>query len=339
MPLGTYASDDPLPARGHPTCPDVEAALRGAARGPQPGPRAWADGLSDGPLRLPEGCALRWLAPSQACEALPGLLVLLGDSLSRNLAWALQQSLSGNYASGPLTGFQPPLDSPSQGLFFPRDWHNLCTCDELYRICAHVHPPPSPKHFSAVCPAWWAVPPGAPAPIQLLQWFGGFFNASHLDGLLASPWPAAGGAPWSAAAPPRARRAVLVAEIGPGWGHGFVAGSPEVGAFLDAVFDAAARAARGGGARVVCYLIPAPVDAQKPGEWAGVQGLEATLKMHQFVADKCAQRGGRVLDGLALTRDTYTRDGTHYATRAMTVVAQALLNLLLQPWPDEAEGA
>ena len=119
MPAGSVVSDAPLPPVGHPSCADVEAALRGAVRGAQPAAaRAWGDGLSDGPLTLPAGCALRWLSPAQACGALPGLLVLLGDSLSRHLAFALMQVLSGNYAAGYMLGFQRPPDDPFNSLFF-----------------------------------------------------------------------------------------------------------------------------------------------------------------------------------------------------------------------------
>ncbi len=338
MPLGTVISDAPLPSHAHPSCADVEGALARAVRGGGGGDssRVWGDGNSDGALQLPAPCALRWLSPAQACGVLPGLLVLMGDSLSRHLAFALSQVLSGNYAAGPLLGFQPPHDDPANGLFFPEDWHALCHCDETYRICAHVRPPPTARHFSALCPAW-GEHRDAPAPLKFLPWYGGFFNATALDALLAANFTGAGGARWEAGAPPRARRPVLVAEVGPGWADDFEAGNGKVEAFIDSVFAAAARAPRGG-ARVVCYLIPAPVDARKPAQFVAKQGLAPTRALGEWVAGLCRQRGGRVLDALPISVGTFSRDGTHYATRVMTLIAQALLNLLLAPWPDEGGG-
>ncbi len=335
MPAGSVVSDAPLPPVGHPSCADVEAALRGAVRGAQPAAaRAWGDGLSDGPLTLPAGCALRWLSPAQACGALPGLLVLLGDSLSRHLAFALMQVLSGNYAAGYMLGFQRPPDDPFNSLFFPTDWHSICRCDDAYKACAHLQPPFTVRHFASVCPSWGTAPAGAPPPLHFLPWFGGFFNGSHVEELLEADFLGAGGAPWDAGAPPRARRPVFVVEVGPGWAEGFKAGNPAIETFLDRVFAVAARGPRGP-ARVVCYLIPAPVDQLKPAQFVASQGLAPTRALNEWVAGLCKRRGWRVLDALPLSLDTYTRDGTHYTTRIMTTVAQALLNLLLQPWEDE----
>ena len=338
MPVGTVISDAPLPPHGHPSCADVEGALARAVRGGSGGgPRAWGDGRSDGALALPAPCSLRWLSPAQACGVLPGLLILMGDSLSRHLAFSLSQVLSGNYAAGPLLGFQPPHDDPANGLFFPEDCHALCHCDETYRICAHVRPPPTARHFSALCPAW-GEHRDAPAPLRFLPWYGGFFNGTAVDALLSANFTGAGGARWEAGAPPRVRRPVLVAEVGPGWADDFEAGNGKVEAFIDSVFAAAARAPRGG-ARVVCYLIPAPVDALKPAQFVGKQGLAPTRALGEWVAGLCRQRGGRVLDALPISLGAYTRDGTHYATRVMTLIAQSLLNLLLAPWPDEGGGS
>jgi hypothetical protein len=310
-------------------CPDIESALSAAVRAPSRPPldvRVFGDHSPDGALALPANCSLRWLPPLEACALMPSMLLLVGDSLSRHLSFALRQVMSGNYAAGPLLGTVVPPDQPEHGLFFEPDFHPLCLCDEAYRICAHLHPPHSAARWASVCPAW-ATAPGAPSllpPMHFLPWYGGFWNASAMARLLGAP---AAGAAASAGLP----RPVIVLEVGPGWGEGYVAGSPQVLEFLEAGFAAAAAAAAAPGSigvRVVCYLTLAPRDALKPLEWQALQGEASTRRMNAWVARECRARGGRVLDAFALTLGTYTRDGTHYQGMQMTLVAQALLNLL-----------
>jgi hypothetical protein len=330
MPLGTIYGGPLSPPFSASTCPDIEGALHAALRAPSQPPlaaRAFGDHSPDGALTLPANCSLRWLPPLEACALMPAMLVLVGDSLSRHLSFALRQVLSGNYAAGHLLGTQVPPDNPTHGLFFPPDFHPLCLCDSAYRICAHLHPPPTAARWASVCPAWAAAAPLALPPLHFLSWYGGFFNGSALEELLAAP---ASGAAASAGLP----RPALVLEVGPGWGEGYVAGSQRIVDFLEAGFAAAAAASAASGGsdsgsvRVICYLTLAPLDALKPQEWQAVQGEAATRRMNAWVARECRQRGGRVLDAFALTLGTFTRDGTHYQGQQMTLVAQALLNLL-----------
>jgi hypothetical protein len=119
-------------------------------------------------------------------------------------------------------------------------------------------------------------------------------------------------------------RPALLLEVGPGWAEEYRLDNPKVVDFLDQGFGAAKAA----GARVVCYLTLAPRDNLKPPQFVSTQGLEPTRKMNAWVAQLCRERGGVVLDAFALSEGTFSRDGTHYQSLQMSVVAQALLNLL-----------
>ena len=320
MPRGTIFGGPLAPPFSAATCPGIEGALAAAVRAPAAVPlasRAVNDRLADAQLLLPANCSLRWLPPSEACSLMPAVLVLVGDSLSRHLTFALRQVMSGNYAAGALAGTVVPPDSPQDGLFFPRDWYPLCLCDEAYRICAHVQPPPTVQRWASVCPSWASADPSHLPPLHFLQWWGGFWNASHIDELLTAP---ARGAAHSAGRP----RAALVLEVGPAWAEGYTPGSSAILDFLSAGF----AAAEGARARVVCYLTLAPHDPQKPPQFLATQGEAPTRTMNAWVARECRARGGVVLDAFALTLGAFTRDGTHYQGQAMSVVAQALLNLL-----------
>ena len=320
MPLNTVYGGTLAPPFSPSTCPGIEAALRAAVREAPATPlsaRAFQDGKADGALTLPANCSLRWFPPSEACSLMPSMLVLVGDSLSRHLSFALRQVLTGNYAAGHLAGTTVPPDSPEHGLFFPPDFYPLCLCDNAYRICAHLHPPPTAQRWVAVCPNWAGQAHHLP-PMHFLSWFGGFMNATHLQLLLGAP---AQGLAEARGHPPPA----LVLEVGPAWGkEGYAVGHPAILSFLEASFESA----KATGARVVCYLTLAPNDALKPQEYLASQGVAATRLVNDWVAQECAARGGRVLDAFALTLGAFSRDGTHFQTSAMTLVAQALLNLL-----------
>lgn len=151
---GHYGSPPLLPL-AHGTCPDVEASLALAERAPQPhAARDFDDRLADGAISLPAGCALRWFSPREACAALPGLILAIGDSLSRHLLFGLVQIASGNYATGLLAGFVAPPDSPAEGLLFPKEdeggWHRDCTCEWAYSgmYCSRISMPKDAKHFA-----------------------------------------------------------------------------------------------------------------------------------------------------------------------------------------------
>jgi hypothetical protein len=337
--LGGLPTSPPLLPDSHATCADVEGSLTRATRISNTPDRNYGDGLPDGALTLPAGCRLRFFPPWEACGELPGLVVFIGDSLSRHLGYGLRQVLTSNYAAGTLAGFIAPPNSAENNLFFPpqADWSRLCRCDEAYRICAHIAFPPTRELFASVCPQWGAAHSAfeATPPLHLLSWWGGYFDSDALDALLRSNFTGAGGRGGGAAVlGPRAPRdrAVIVLEIGPAWADMFAVGNANIAAFVDAVFAAAARA-QGGAARVVCFATPSPDDAKKPAAHVSTQGVEPTRKVNEWVAGLCRERGGRVLDAFALTRGAYSRDGTHYQSRVNSMLAQALLNLLQMAWP------
>lgn len=335
--IGGLLSSPPLHPGAHATCADVEGSLALAIRATNGPIRNFGDGQPDGALTLPVGCRLRWFAPWEACSQLPGLLIFIGDSLSRHLGYGLRQVLTSNYAVGALAGFIVPPDSAENNLFFPpqADWSRLCRCDEAYRICAHISFPQTRELFAAVCPQWgvshseFEVTP----PLHLLSWWGGFFDGEALDALLHSNFTGAGGATTTHSSRPPHDRAVIALEIGPAWADMYTVGNINIQTFIDAVFAAAARA-KGGAARVVCVMTPSPDDSKKPAAFLATQGVEPTRRMNEWVAGLCRERGGRVLDAFALTRGAYSRDGTHYQSRTNSMLAQALLNLLQMAWPE-----
>lgn len=172
MPEGTIFGGAHSPPFSRLYCPDIENAIAGAKRLPSVVPlhkRTFNDRTAEGALLLPSNCSLRWFPPHEACALMPSMLVLVGDSLSRHLSFAVRQVLSGNYVSGHLLGTVVPADDPANGLFFPKDFYPLCTCNEAYRICAHLHPPPSIHRWTSVCPNWAAANASHLPPLQLLS--------------------------------------------------------------------------------------------------------------------------------------------------------------------------
>ena len=292
---------------------ELEAALAGAARAPPPVP--WAkrkdkDGADDGALQLAGACALHWFSPSEACALLQRLggIVLVGDSLARHLELALRQVLSGNWAVGGFLGGDHAADS--------MDRWSVCVCDGGYGkhwICHSLPSDPSPARFRATCPNWQPRNASVPPLHFLPYWFDGWD-----DGVVRGLLGALGGG----GAPP-----LLLVEIGPAWDTKFVAGDEQVRAHL----MAAARAAAEMRARLVCLLVPAPDDARKPEYVMPRQGDAATRSVNEYVRGVCRDSGGVVLDGYALTKGAWTRDGTHYEGKVNTLLAQALLNLAASP--------
>lgn len=269
------------------------------------------DGEDDGMLTLPRNCKLRWFNPKLACELLLSLggVVLVGDSLARHTELALRQVASGNWSLGGYLGGAHPSDGV--------DRFSTCACDHGYGKFWACHTLPTssdPTEFKKTCSEW---PPDRPPPLVFLPYWGGAWDDSVVRGHLAtlqrqnktSPTP-----------PPTP---VLLVEIGPAWAAAFVPGNEVVKKQM----QAASSAARDLGATLVCLLVFAPDDAKKPPHVMPMQGTVATREMNAFVSTLCKEGGGVVLDGYALTSGAFSRDGTHYEGKIMTMVAQALLNI------------
>lgn len=299
----------------------LEASLSGATRQPPAVPweqRQDGDGVDDGELTLGGPCQLHWHSPAEACALLAAMggLVLVGDSLVRHTELAVRQVVSGNWSVGAYLGG----DLPADGI----DRWSACQCDKGYGKFWACHSLPSdeaPQRFRALCPAW-PVPSEAPpgplqrAPLQYLAYWGGGWQ----DGVVRELLQAFRGEPSA----PGWRPALLLVEIGPAWDTSWVPGDGGILAEL----EAAAAAARDGQARLVCMLTLAPDDARKPAYVMPRQNDNATRAINAFVRAHCQ---GVVLDAYALTKGAWTRDGTHYEGKVMTMIAQALLTIAAMP--------
>jgi hypothetical protein len=321
----------------------LAAALRLAARGPPPIPwasRSEGDGAPDGELALPAGgaCELRWYDPARACAALAraGGALLVGDSLARQLTQGLALILSGNFAVGSLLAAgTAPFAEPAAAV-----WAR-CSCDATFGkwFGCHNQPLAAGDDFRAVCPAWRL---GAPGGLMYKAWWGtgestgddgGRIDSKpgfHADvrAALANFSASARAAAGANATPP-----ALVVEVGPAWyqpgrpGEVWEAGSPAIAEFVRAMAAAAAAS----GARLVCFLAPAPDEARKPPHVLPQQGDAAYRAINEWVAGLCGAERALVLDGYALTKGAWSRDGTHYEGRVNAMMAQALLNLMELP--------
>ncbi len=325
MPVGTRfappSAVDAVHACGSPnaTSSALSAALRNARRAAplNASLRSERDGVPDGALTLPAAdvksdgggeCALRWLSPATACGVLArvGGVVLCGDSLARQLTQGLALVLSGNFAAGAqLAAGSLPFEQPMADV-----WKH-CTCDAAFGAWHGCHNAPLTEagvEFRSVCPAW---PQQQPAPLAYRAWWSGTWQSGELRALLAARSVAATSAP------------VLVAEIGPAWDDW----TPGNAAIAETLAIAAADA-RAVGARLVCFLVPAPNDANKPARVMPAQSAASARSVNALVADRCDALGAVVLDGYALTVGAWTRDGTHYEARTNVMLAMALLNLI-----------
>ncbi len=335
MPLGTAWA----PGGGAARCRNagaLAAALRLATRGPPRVPwsaRREGDGAPDGELALPGECGPQWHAPAAACAALAraGGALLIGDSLARQLTQGLALVLSGNFAVGSLlaAGAQP-FRSGSAAEVWAR-----CTCDATFgkpAVC-HDQPLAPGADFRALCPSWRQ---GAPGGLAFRNWWGpGFEGGADLKPAFYAEvrealanFSASAGLGGAGATPP-----ALVIEVGPAWyqpgrpGAAWEAGSSAIAQFVGAM----AAAARAAGARLVCFLPPAPDEARKPKHVMPQQGDAAYRAVNEWVAGLCGAERALVLDGYALTKGAWSRDGTHYEGRINAMLAQALLSLMELP--------
>jgi hypothetical protein len=271
-----------------------------------------SSGEEDAPLALP--CPVPWLAPEEACRLLAALntqLVLVGDSLVRQLQQGLFVALTGNYYSGGVIA-QDAAEAAR------------CACEAgLSWGCRHAAFPAAgwvvPPHL--VCPAWGARRLLLP---QYLQ--------NRADDCLSDCPGGSEGERWAA----------LDALLDGGTRlHNTTEFTLVVNVGLHDLLDAPlaaklvygpvlARAAAHPGTRILCMLATFPEEAKKPRQFMLSQGLAAVRAFNAELSQFCRDRGAEIFDAYSATVNASTTDGIHFRLGTNVLLAQLLLNTLAQ---------
>jgi hypothetical protein len=278
--------------------------------------RGWRDGF-DGPFHLPAGCDFRWMEPAEACDVLQaaGSLTLRGDSLMRHLSQALLTVLHGDYArtTDALTraadpGYQPcrcdvayndgHADAQGRRADFMAPVNKYCRDHSVEGLTRWDDLAAVRQHLPGLCPKWRemhlckALEPGADSPC---------FRA--------------------AAARPRG----YLLSLG-GLHHRALDATT-----MSVLFSPVGAAPRGtpqGNISLICGLLHAP-GANKPAQFLGTHGEAATRAFNAMVLQHACRRPGDFhFDAFAVTYNTTSIDGQHYAQRQNVLLAQVLLNQL-----------
>lgn len=275
------------------------------------------DGLSGdedgGSLALP--CPVPWLAPEEACQLLAALntqLVLLGDSLLRQLQQGLFVALTGNYWSGGViapNAEEAARCSCEQGL----SWD--CR-DKAFSYSGWVVPP----HF--VCPAWGERRLLLPQYLQ--ERADDCLDDCPSDSSAEERWGAFDALLDDSTRLHNTTEFTLVVNVG-------------LHDLLDAPLAARLvygplleKAAAHPGTRVLCMLATHPEEAKKPMQFKHSQGVDAVRAFNAEISQFCRDRGAEVFDAFSPTVNATTSDGIHFSLGTNVLLAQLLLNTLAQ---------
>ena len=235
-------------------------------------------------------CSLRWFDRDAACNLVGTFDVLFyGDSLIRQLAFAMGSVLSGDYVRG---GINPHFGN-SKGCMCARQWHTDCVPPDEHRFGAAAS-------AEAICSRWTR------SHVAVDHHFGLDLPRPELTRLLTM----------------KRERPVVVTDASalhhPHHGLNF---SHVVG-FYEELFSLVSS--RGGWLipMTIHYVGP-----NKPAKFLATQGAAAVLRYNAALHDWARARGIPVLDTYAFTYGTFSRDGVHYDDGNIGLI-QLLLNLL-----------
>lgn len=284
-------------------CADFGRAMRGGSRAVQ-----------DGPFALAPPCRPLFFSPAEACDLLQGqgrMVILVGDSLMRQLQQGLFIALTGSYSSA---GVPPEALPYASNVSAPPD--DRCSCergflygcrDESFAYWT------GPAHW--VCPKW-----GMRRfihPVLTLNTAGDFSDGEGWDMLKA-------GLDWGEHL---FEGTTLVINVGL---HDNLLARHVAENVYNVLLEKVAWAQGRGRTRVICSLMPAPEDSKRRNEHVGSQGTGAVKDFNERMRKVCLDRGAEVFEAFAATEGMSTVDGLHFPLAGSVLQAQLLLNHIAQ---------
>ena len=315
----------------------------------------------DGAFNLGNDCVVQWFTREEACDlvARAGMVLLVGDSLSRHLAQAFISVLAGNIAHGSV--LPQRLSAASPQLL------KECSCDAAYDDFRMEGSEPACRAASAAFLGDPDEPRAGPQTMACPNWdkphFAFIFAAGH-------PEPGEGDAPWTlseARLTSALKRVAAASDVGAAFVHLQVP-ALHVGLgeenrddherfFLKPIFSGIEELNWGGGEggggssgrsgprHITCATIHARQDNSKP-EHIAKQGNPMILPHNAWLAKACEAQGARLgsttnthyaglWDAWRFTANMTSHDGMHYDSRVNVVLAQLLLNVIAEAFDGE----
>jgi hypothetical protein len=263
----------------------------------------------DGPF-VPAGqCALQWFSSEEACRVLQGsgkLIVFFGDSLARHLQQGLYTVLSGNYRHGGIQHWlleEAALRSnvcACDNSFVDRDENGVVTRCKETTMAAYSGPQ------SIICPTWtldYLVP--------LIGWYtADMWNTAKLLDLINSNVA-------------KYRGALLITSMGL---HNDLDENKLFPMVHQPLVDISKKFQN---ISNLFMTLHAP-QSNKPKVFEEKQGLLATRSWNSKLRDFSERNKAFLLDSFSITENATSYDGTHYGAGVNAMLAQILLNFIVE---------